>query len=102
MWASSAAVGSWRRRWVYLDSRPSLIQVVLNTMAVSAEFILYKLFSSFLTRAFSLTARLERSVPKDGSVESLAGAGYLEVLEVLEVVCTDVSIDRSIILMVVE
>ena len=61
------------------------MQVELKIIAVSAAFILYKIFSSFRTRFFSSTGRVESKWPKLGSAGT--GAGFLVAVEgVLRVV----------------
>ena len=103
VWASAAAFGSWRRRWVYLGSRPSFMQVLLYNKAVSAAFILYSIFSIRRITVFSSAGRVERRDPMEGS----ATAGFLAVdpegvLEDLVVVLsgTDVSTVRAVIIKV--
>ena len=66
-------------------------------MAVSAAFILYRHFSSFLTRDFSSTGRFDIRAPKFGSVGVLAG--FLAGVLVGAFRGADVSIARTIILL---
>ena len=54
--------------FVYLGRRPSFIQVELKTMADSAAFILYRIFSILRTVVLSSTGRLYKREPKPGSV----------------------------------
>ena len=79
MWALAAAFGSWSRRLVYFDNRPPLKQVELNTIADSAAFILYRIFSILRMIDFSSTGRLYRRVPKLGPA-GIAGVLLAEFL----------------------